>query len=251
MVKRLVLATRGASTTRSPLRFLLAEARGVQSVHRLRDGPSVVLRHRGRDTAILNEIFARSRRCYEPPSAVPLGRIHRVVDLGANIGLFGAFALARWPGAHIEAFEPDPANADVLERTIEANAATNWHVHRVAVSNRDGMLDFVTGRYSESQAARPGDESVEVPVVDLFKDCEADLLKMDIEGGEWPILADDRLRDLRVPVIVMEWHSRGCPTEPAREAVRTMLHAGGYSNVVEVGGHEHNGQLWAWRDEAG
>jgi hypothetical protein len=42
-----------------------------------------------------------------------LGRPIRVLDLGANIGLFGAWALGRFPVESILALKPDPENASV------------------------------------------------------------------------------------------------------------------------------------------
>ena len=38
---------------------------------------------------------------------------------------------------------------------------------------------------------------------------EADLVKMDIEGGEWGILADPRIARQRA--LVLEYHPRGLP----------------------------------------
>ena len=69
----------------------------------------------------LDEIFRHGH--YEPPHPVvsvlreapqPL----EIVDLGANVGLFGAFALGRFRDARIVGFEPDEANAEVHERSI-------------------------------------------------------------------------------------------------------------------------------------
>ena len=87
-----------------------------------------------------------------------------------------------------------------------------------AVSNRVGQMRFVTGRFSESRAARDDESAIAVPTVDLFDQPPVDLLKMDIEGGEWPILEDARLPGLAARAIVMEWHSGEicCSRTPAR-----------------------------------
>ena len=40
---------------------------------------------------------------------------------------------------------------------------------------------------------------------------DADLLKIDIEGGEWPLLTDARFGELKVPAIVLEYHAYDSP----------------------------------------
>lgn len=66
------------------------------------------------------------------------------------------------------------------------------------MSNVTGTLPFIAGRFSESRLGRDdSSDAVDASVVDLFDEArDVDLLKMDIEGGEWPILFDQRLGDL-------------------------------------------------------
>jgi FkbM family methyltransferase len=220
----------------------------------------IFVRHRSRDVAVLNEIFGgpRSRHCYEPPAAVaarldPIER-PRIVDLGANIGLFGAFALGRWPGATIRSFEPDPHNLAVLGRTVAAAGGDpRWSVEPVAVSNRAGEMAFEAGLHADSHLVPDGRHanggSIAVTTVDLLAEPpHADLLKMDIEGGEWPILADARIGDLAVDTIVLEWHAGGCPDPVPHTACLRLLGAAGYNRVEEVSTGTESGLLWAWRE---
>ena len=37
-----------------------------------------------------------------------------ILDIGANVGSFAAWALKRWPGAHVHCYEPLPDNMLVL-----------------------------------------------------------------------------------------------------------------------------------------
>ena len=56
----------------------------------------------------------------------------------------------------------------------------------------------------------------------------ADFVKMDIEGGEWPILGDPRLRDLERLTLVMEYHRVGAPRPfPPVPRPRGLLEASG------------------------
>ena len=189
---------------------------------------------------------------YEPPPtiATQLGGPLRILDLGANIGTFGAFALGRWNVDRIRSFEPDPSNAAILNDTIVLNRATRcWTAHRAAVSNCTGQMAFVSGQFSESRLAEQGEPALGVMMVDLFAlEHETDLLKMDIEGGEWAILGDPRMADLQARVIVMEWHWRFAPRADAHAAALDLLERAGY--VVHADRAEHQtgtGLVWASR----
>jgi hypothetical protein len=91
-------------------------------------------------------------------------------------------------------------------------------------------------------------------VVDLFGlDHAVDLLKLDIEGGEWPILLDGRLAALRAGAVVAEWHGRRAPERRPREAVARLLRTAGYTAFAD-GPYDPNadvGVLWAWRAATG
>ncbi len=171
-----------------------------------------------------------------------------MVDLGANIGLFGIFMLERDPGARIFAVEADPANAEILRRCIAANVGLgDWQVIEAVASVQEGSVAFVAGRHSLSHIAGPGEPGVEVPALDVFPLLEgADLLKMDIEGGEWPILADPRLAATAVRALVLEYHAFSCPEPNARVAATEALTRAGFE-VQPAGGTDDYGVVWAWR----
>src|SRR5262249_34975149 len=153
---------RAATVLRERARFLARQMRSRRGgVYELRgSGLKVHLRHRTGDVAILNKIFARAREhnSYEPPvevaaalSAVPAPKI---LDVGATIGMFGVFALTRWPGAQITGFEPDPDNFRALSETVAANRLDGrWKVVPAAVSNAVGELRFVPGLRAEAHIA--------------------------------------------------------------------------------------------------
>lgn len=255
---------RAASAVRPAGGFV---ANQIRSPHvrryRLRgSGLSVAIRHRSRDVAILNEIFGGTGGVISyaaPPDVVASldsADAPKIMDLGANIGLFGLYVLGRWPTAQVTAFEPDPENAALLEQTIAANnLQSRWHVHRSACSNVPGTIPFVAGLLSEARMADAGDVgTIDVPMVDLFtEDHDVDLLKMDIEGGEWPILIDARLPELKARAVVLEWHTRGCPESDPHAAAVRLLRGAGYTRTLDVGdspaGHS-GGVMWAWRPVA-
>jgi FkbM family methyltransferase len=193
---------------------------------------------------------------YEPPPEAALalarrGAAPRVMDLGGNIGLFALFALGRWPGATVTSYEPDPANLEVLRRTAQANADAGWHVVEAGAGCADGAMDFLTGHFAVSRAASPSDKgTVRVPVRDVLPGiASCDLMKMDIEGGEWPILADARLAQGGPAAVVMEYHSWGCPGPDPEAAARAALEAAGLRVGPALADGVGSGTLWAWLDE--
>jgi FkbM family methyltransferase len=245
--QRVIEASRAATIIAPAPRFLARHAGPpAAGTYRLRStGAAVRLRTRTRDAAVLNEIFG-SRPVYAPPEHMPAfdGPIS-VLDLGGNIGLFGLYALQRWDVATMRSYEPDVDNYRLLTET--AAQRPGWEAVPVAVGNAPGSLRFRSGLFSDSRAALEGEDGVDVPVVDLFADSDGcDLLKIDIEGGEWPILADPRLAGF-ARVIVLEWHFFGAPSLPAEAAASELLTRAGYVNQWRAPDATHAcGILWAW-----
>jgi FkbM family methyltransferase len=242
------------SLLRPAPRFLVGELRGGTRRYSLASGFTVLVRHRSRDIDLINEIFGVTS-AYEPPDAlVPeLGGPLRILDLGGNIGLFGAFAFGRFAVHEMTSLEPDPENAALLERTIAANQARDrWQLERVAASNAPGRMRFLHGRFADSRRAEADEGGIEVESVDVFSlDHRVDLLKMDIEGGEWTILGDPRLADLEARILVMEWHWRSAPREDAHGAALALLEAAGYDiHLDRVDPPGHTGVIWASRPRA-
>ncbi len=271
----LIQTGRGAGVVSESLRFVALQT-GPPRVagYRLKGSSAkVFLRHRTRDVNILNEIFGGTggRDSYEPPE--PVARLldarpaPAIFDLGGNIGLFAIYALGRWPGSTVESFEPDPTNLTVLGQAVEGNDfGERWSVSAVAVSNEDAELQFVAGLSADSHladeaggdggdafgGAAAGGRMITVRTIDwLATEPRGDLLKMDIEGGEWAILTDPRLARLEVDVLVLEWHARGCPFPDPREAVMRLLRTAGYERLEEVSDDHESGVLWAWRESVG
>jgi len=250
---RVSFALRG-SLVQSPLRFALNEVRPGSglAVYRLRNAEvSIALRHKTPDILVLDEIF--SQREYELPERVrPVlsrSRRLRVVDLGANIGLFGAFISTEYPQTEIVAVEADPLNAAVHERTIAANRrAATWKLVEAFAAPSSGTVRFATGDFSLSRGSVDG-VGAYVRAVDAFSYLlEADLVKMDIEGAEWPILADPRFSEIRAPVVVLEYHEEGCPgSNPAAEAEQAVQ-AAGYETIPGTSKPAFGaGILWGFR----
>lgn len=241
---------RVAGLTATPVRFVVADlltSRHRLRTWRLRDGGEVTLMHR-RDTEAFHEIHLAGE--YEPPGelAERLADVARIVDVGGNIGLFSAWACQRWPAAHLTSLEPDPDNLVAFQAWLSRDPGARARVELIpaaagTAAGRMGLVSGVGSGASFGPVAEGG-----VPAVDLFDHLAgADLIKIDIEGGEWPILSDPRMAQLDDVVLVMEYHRRGAPSLPAREAAEGLLARAGFATGHVRPNHWGHGVLWAWR----
>jgi len=133
-----------------------------------------------------------------------------IVDLGANVGYASLYLASKYPSASVFAFEPNRACGQRALKLFDANGLSRRvTLLDAAASNVDGVAYFSHGGTSARIIQNPT-HGFQVNTVDLFgwvKDKGViDILKMDIESGEYPILADSRFAALKCRTIVMEWH---------------------------------------------
>jgi FkbM family methyltransferase len=173
------------------------------------------------------------------------------------VGLYGAYALACYPDAEVIAFEPDPVNAAVVRRLIAVNGlGARWTLVEAAAAASDGVARF---RAAGTDGMLADDGQLDVTTVDVMPLLAAcDLVKMDIEGGEWRILGDPRFAECGPPTLVMEYHRDSCQERngndhprddpnPRRLAVH-LLEAAGYTitRLVDTPSWS-SGAIWASR----
>jgi FkbM family methyltransferase len=245
--------------------------------YRLRESGLVVhVRHPLLDVWSIEEVFAF--RVYELPERAErllrglLGPV-RVLDLGGHIGSFGLYALGRFPDARLVSFEPDPQNVTQLRATVSANGLDDrWQVVEACAACGPGQVDFQSS-FHLSRVTRPGAATagphervarslpylegtallepteVRVECRDVFPFmAEADLVKIDIEGGEWELLADPRFAEMSAPVLVMEYHPPYAPEGDAETILRRALGGAGYELGPTSAG-DAAGLLWAYKAE--
>lgn len=193
---------------------------------------------------LYREIFVSE--CYSPP--VPLGERPRILDLGANIGMASLYFLTRWPQASLTAFEPNPRAFTLLTRNLSPAAfpAAEIQVEASALSTAEGTVEFTvpvenpTAVYASiSQRAAGGQttERVTVPTVDarrLFA-APVDLVKLDIEGHEYPVLEHSLPAADTVRSVIIEFHEIRAHGERCRELLTRLLGEQGYEGTDENG----------------
>jgi FkbM family methyltransferase len=163
--------------------------------------------------------------------------------LGANIGFFEIHTRQQLPVGKVVCFEPDPANARMLDRVRSENGA-DWEIIRSCASNRDGTAMFKSGHQNFSRIEPDGDTAVATRDVFPYV-AQADLVKMNIEGSEWEILEDRRLAETSA-VWIVEYHRIRSPEPDITARARRLFERCGYTTRVAVA-HEGNGLLWAWK----
>ncbi len=185
---------------------------GRETVRRLdlRALPNPLLfRSRTSDISVAWEIF--QRREYECTRG---WQFETVVDCGANVGMFMAFAsmklgdrLHRYVGV-----EADRSSFAILQRQAEAaELADRSLLLPAAVWDEDGEVRFDDrGPSWGRHVSEDGGASVHAMSIDSILDAagldECDLLKLDIEGGERAVLPRMPEWGPRVRTVVAELH---------------------------------------------
>ena len=118
--------------------------------------------------------------------------VFKILDLGSNIGLSVAYFKMRFPAAVIEAYEPDKNSFKLLQKNIQENDWQNVYANETAVSDENGFLfsSSIEEKASvNSNFATSGSEESQVPAKGISEILQQnfDIIKMDVEGGEWRI----------------------------------------------------------------
>ena len=245
--RRVVGIARVGGCVRERARFVARElAERGAGAYTLRDGGRrVVVRHGTEDAWVVGEVFAERLYAFPEPVERELSQAPSVLDLGAHIGTFALWAHTRRPAARVHSVEADPANAAVLRRAVAANQGA-WTMEEAAAAPAAGTVRFAASGGSGSHVVGRG--GVEVAAVDVVERAVgADLVKVDVEGAEWPILADERLRSCRARAWVLEVHPAGAPDPDFEGAAHARLRELGYTTAAIPGAPAGAAMLWAWR----
>lgn len=176
-----------------------------------------------------------------------------MVDVGANIGLYVLLASRLMPAVgRIAAFEASPIEHAKLLWTIGRNRLANVDVVAAAVSDATGSATIhqsLAGAGALNRLDRPAKSSgqwqqVEVPMTTLdtwtgqHPGITVDLLKIDVEGHEFPVLvgADNLIRRFR-PVVLIEVNEARASARSTPSQIWDYLVARGYRWFAIEEGH--------------
>lgn len=122
-----------------------------------------------------------------------------ILDIGANVGAFSAWAVRRWPGSTIRSFEPNPETFAILTRNVgglpgvtpinaaiyPSDKARESYYARFAGDGEGGLTRYIGDTFVDRVVA----PTFEVDIVRPEALGKADIVKIDIEGGEAEVLA--------------------------------------------------------------
>ena len=132
-----------------------------------------------------------------------------ILDIGANVGSFAAWALKRWPGCHVHCYEPLPDNFVLLKKNLGSLKGQSISLNNFAIGN-PSLKNLYLGRNNCGEASfyDVGEQSeitVEVETMALSVLPKANIVKIDTEGSEIDILS--RMTSFDFDVIMLEYHS--------------------------------------------
>jgi FkbM family methyltransferase len=149
------------------------------------------------DIAVLREIFLDQEYAWCPFESPRI-----IIDMGAHFGDTAIYYACRFPGATIYALEPSPENYErLIKHTINFK---NIIPIQVAIGPTDTVVQFnLTGSSLGHSVAKRAStiETIAVKQVSLptlYKNYGiklADLIKFDIEGGEFDLLSQIKVKD--------------------------------------------------------
>lgn len=148
------------------------------------------------------------------------GEATTIFDVGANVGIYSLLAAGKNSHATIHAFEPTPELLDTFNSNLRLNKFTNVVVNSVAVGQNRGQafLHRCAGGNNSNEGMNfvseiaEDNSDVATEVISLDDYCREegisriDLMKMDIEGGEYKALLglQNLLKEKAIGCLFME-----------------------------------------------
>lgn len=178
-------------------------------------------------------------------AAAPADRPFVFVDGGANVGMYSLSTISQARRlrrqVRVVAIEPDPTNLARLRDNLAASAAHEASVAPYALGAERGVARLASDQHNRGEVRLSDQGTVEVPLAplaDILAEhglTHVDVLKLDIEGFELPVLTalfDTAPRPLWPGLILLEVQKRGdtpaydlCLSKGYKLAQRTRLNA--------------------------
>lgn len=159
-----------------------------------------------------------------------------ILDIGANVGSFALWASRRWPGSRIRSFEPNPETFAILKRNLAgygqvqpfnaaiypSEKAREAFFSRYAGDGEAGLVRYIGDTFREGVI----EPSFEVDVIRPETLGSADIVKIDIEGGEAEVLGALDLS--KTALVLAEFQNR-----KARIAMQAVFRDQGFEAILD------------------
>jgi len=164
-------------------------------------------------------------------------------DVGANIGLYSWEVSKICPHRNILAFEPDPENIKLLEKTLSSADLQNLEICKFALSNQNGEVLFFQDSLTSATGCVAGNNKpwieqylnssaneirVKTNTLDsvVSDDNNPSLIKIDVEGHEVEVLEGGRNTLAKIkPLLIVE------SFPPKQHTVLSLLQELGYKSI--------------------
>ena len=170
-------------------------------------------------TGTSDEQIVREMESENVYSAEGLTDVKTVLDIGAHIGTFSGKMQMLYPDAKVYAFEPVVENVEMCHRNIPTIPCFNAAVTggEVPVKRTTTGANTGSNRFCYEAAGKAVCPFVSIKDIERWEE-SWDVVKIDCEGGEVPIL---RAMDIsRVKVFMIEFHEHYETPERALEVKR-------------------------------
>jgi FkbM family methyltransferase len=142
--------------------------------------------------------------------------VNTVIDIGANVGLSAIWFSKNYPASRILAIEPSPMTFVLLQRNMQhwpkieaynVGLHTDTHTADMFLGSKDAVTNSIARSALNTELSVP----VSLEDAEEFLASKStqtiDILKLDTEGCERPILDRIRSRMPRIRVLYVEYHS--------------------------------------------
>ena len=173
---------------------------------------AILVRPDTTDPFIFEEVFILDEYDFETAAHPEV-----IFDIGANVGYAAVYFAQRYPEARIIAVEPEKSNLECLKRNTAAYP--NITIVEAGIWGKRTRLTLVDPDAKSSdfqlRESRPGEDGIEALTVDnlleLANTDHVDIVKIDIEGGEKELFAENVDWLARVGTLIIELHDRFKP----------------------------------------
>ncbi|MCX6744799.1 MAG: FkbM family methyltransferase [Candidatus Parcubacteria bacterium] len=161
-----------------------------------------------------------------------------IIDAGAQAGFFVLYCRALNSKTKIYAIEPEPNNAKVLAKHLKSNRISDVKIMQQALAAETGQREFYISKDTHNHSLISlaeedlADKKV-IPAISLTDFLRKNnlnkisLLKMDIEGAEYEVLAGLKMEDWqKINNILLEYHDLA---EHKHEDLAELIRQRGFS----------------------
>ena len=130
----------------------------------------------------------------------------KIIDIGANLGLYSIAASQTLPYSEFILFEPVHVTAEHATSNL-TKCNIKHTLNCTALSNYTGEGHFTTSQMHQTNKFSSAGESVKVATLDSYAYSEVSFIKIDVEGHELQVL-EGAVNTIKMnkPVILLEYH---------------------------------------------